>query len=47
MPSGVDTMVTPQLPDKALMSPEQSAREARALAEIVQRINQSLSLIHI
>lgn len=44
MPSGVDTMVTPQLPDKALMSPEQSAREARALAEIVQRINQSLEL---
>ncbi|MDQ2768414.1 MAG: GAF domain-containing protein, partial [Gemmatimonadota bacterium] len=28
----------------ALMSPEQSAREARALAEIVQRINQSLEL---
>ena len=26
------------------MSPEQSAREARALAEIVQRINQSLEL---
>ena len=30
--------------DVALMSPEQSAREARALAEIVQRINQSLEL---
>jgi two-component system, NtrC family, sensor kinase len=30
--------------DTALMSPEQSAREARALAEIVQRINQSLEL---
>src|SRR6185437_7416648 len=43
-PSGVDTMVTPSLADKALMSPEQSAREARALAEIVQRINQSLEL---
>jgi PAS domain S-box-containing protein len=28
----------------ALVSPEQSAREARALAEIVQRINQSLEL---
>jgi len=28
----------------ALLSPEQSAREARALAEIVQRINQSLEL---
>ena len=30
--------------DAALVSPEQSAREARALAEIVQRINQSLEL---
>ena len=30
--------------EMALMSPEQSAREARALAEIVQRINQSLEL---
>ena len=30
--------------DVTLMSPEQSAREARALAEIVQRINQSLEL---
>src|SRR6478735_7897195 len=43
-PSGVDTTVTPRLTDPALMSPEQSAREARALAEIVQRINQSLEL---
>ncbi len=30
--------------ESALMSSEQSAREARALAEIVQRINQSLEL---
>ncbi|MEP7087807.1 MAG: GAF domain-containing protein [Gemmatimonadota bacterium] len=30
--------------ENTLMSPEQSAREARALAEIVQRINQSLEL---
>lgn len=43
-PSGVDTTVTPRFADQALMSPEQSAREARALAEIVQRINQSLEL---
>lgn len=42
--SGVDTIVTPRLTDNALVSPEQSAREARALAEIVQRINQSLEL---
>ena len=37
-------MVTPRLTGTALVSPEQSAREARALAEIVQRINQSLEL---
>ncbi|MBA2683887.1 MAG: GAF domain-containing protein [Gemmatimonadaceae bacterium] len=30
--------------ESTLVSPEQSAREARALAEIVQRINQSLEL---
>jgi PAS domain S-box-containing protein len=46
--SGADSALTPpstpSLTDVALMSPEQSAREARALAEIVQRINQSLEL---
>jgi PAS domain S-box-containing protein len=43
-PGGSDIMVTPLPAENALMSPEQSAREARALAEIVQRINQSLEL---
>ena len=42
--SGVDTSLTPPVAETSLISPEQSAREARALAEIVQRINQSLEL---
>jgi two-component system, NtrC family, sensor kinase len=43
-PSGAGPELSPLIGDVALMSPEQSAREARALAEIVQRINQSLEL---
>src|SRR5664279_5585805 len=43
-PSDADSALTPAMADSALMSSEQSAREARALAEIVQRINQSLEL---
>ena len=43
-PSGVDTSLTPPVAETSLISPEQSAREARALAEIVHRINQSLEL---
>ena len=42
IPAAVDAVAADG--DIALMSPEQSAREARALAEIVQRINQSLEL---
>ena len=42
--SGADSALTPVVAEHALVSPEQSAREARALAEIVQRINQSLEL---
>ena len=42
--SGADSALTPMLTEVALTNPEQSAREARALAEIVQRINQSLEL---
>jgi two-component system, NtrC family, sensor kinase len=43
-PGGADATLSPLTGDVALMSSEQSAREARALAEIVQRINQSLEL---
>ncbi len=42
--SGAESTLSPVPDETALMSPEQSAREARALAEIVQRINQSLEL---
>ena len=42
--SGAGSALTPVVAETTLMSPEQSAREARALAEIVQRINQSLEL---
>src|SRR6476469_4243824 len=41
---GAESALSPLNGDVTLMNPEQSAREARALAEIVQRINQSLEL---
>jgi PAS domain S-box-containing protein len=41
---GAESALSPLNGDVTLMNSEQSAREARALAEIVQRINQSLEL---
>jgi hypothetical protein len=43
-PRNDEPALSPLTSDLALRSLEQSAREARALAEIVQRINQSLEL---
>ena len=43
-PGAADPALTPAMTETLLVSPERSAREASALAEIVQRINQSLEL---